>query len=480
MGGAAAAGASGVLIRHSALYITAKLVPGLVGMAATALLTRLLSPAAYGRYGLALVVMTFGSAALFDWLGLAYLRLGGGRSDQARAVATTAAMFAALVALTGVAGGAAWACGAFTGPNAAAVGAGLVLMWCYAGFELAARFHVAQARPGRYLTMNLGRAALAAAGAAGAAWLTGSPVMAALGMAAGTLAGVALGGIPCRPGAIDWRLARQLLGFGLPLAASLALAGVATSGARSLVELLGSAEQLGWYTAGFLLVQNSLAVVAAGIASAGYSLVVRAVERGEMAAAERQLRANGTLLLVVLAPMAVGMALTAPELAALLVGAAYVPVVAALTPWLAAAGFFAGLRAHFLDHAFQLGKRPGLQLGVTAVAALVAVGLTALLVPRWGALGAAVAQAVAMAVSCGLAVAVGRLAWPMPYPLAQATRVGVACAAMALAVYVAPGNLAGEVLMGISFYGIVLGALWVWRRSSGGSTHNLAYADEST
>ena len=450
-----------MLIRHSALYITAKLLPGLVGMAATALLTRLLGPAAYGRYGLALVVMTFGSAALFDWLGLAYLRLGGGRADQGRAVATTLALFAMLVAATGVAWLAAWACGAFAGPNAAAVGAGLLLMWCYAGFELAARFHVARARPGRYLAMNLGRAALAAGGAAGGAWLTGSPVVAALGLAAGTVAGAGLGGLPCRLGMVDWRLARQLLGFGLPLAASLALAGVATSGARSLVELLGSAAQLGWYTAGFLLVQNSLAVVAAGIASAGYSLVVRAVERGDAAAAERQLRANGTLLLAVLAPMAVGMALTAHGLAALLVGAAYVPVVAALTPWLAAAGLFAGLRGHFLDHAFQLGKRPGLQLGVTAVAALLAVGLTVVLVPRWGALGAAVAQAVAMAVSCAHALAVGRRAWPMPFPLGAAARVAGACAAMALAVRAAPGGLAGEVIAGAACYGAALAALAV-------------------
>ncbi len=450
-----------MLIRHSAVYVAAKLVPGLVGMASTALLTRLLTPTSYGDYGLALVVMTFGSAAAFDWLGLAYLRLGGAhadeaRADEARAAATTLAVFAGLVALTALAAGIAWAAGCFAGPAAAAIGAGLVLMWCYAGFELAARFHVARSRPTRYLVMNLGRAILSAAAATAAAWWTRDPLAAALGLAVGTLGGAALGGWPCRAGTVDWRLARAMLGFGLPLAASLALAAVATSGARSLIEVLASAEQLGWYTAGFLVVQNTLAVVAAGIASAGYSLVVRAVERGDAVGAERQLRANGSLLLVVLSPMAVGMALTAPGLAALLVGAAYVPAVAALTPWLAAAGFFAGMRGQFLDHAFQLGKRPGLQLGVTATAAAVSVGLTLALVPHWGAWGAAVAQCVAMAASCAHALAIGRRAWPIPLPQAAALRVAAACATMAVAVRLAPGGLAGQVAAGAASYGLAL------------------------
>ena len=151
-----------MLIRHSALYVAGKLLPGLVGMAATALLTRLLSPDAYGQYGLALLVMTFGSAVAFDWLGLAYLRLGGARADQSRAVVTAAVLFAATVAVTGAGAAAVWAGGGLAGANGAAVGAGLVLMWCYAGFELAARFHVARSRPGRYLVMNFGRALLAA------------------------------------------------------------------------------------------------------------------------------------------------------------------------------------------------------------------------------------------------------------------------------------------------------------------------------
>ena len=50
-----------MLIRNSAIYMVAKLLPGLFGLATTAALTRLLDPHEYGLYGLALVVMTLGS-----------------------------------------------------------------------------------------------------------------------------------------------------------------------------------------------------------------------------------------------------------------------------------------------------------------------------------------------------------------------------------------------------------------------------------
>ncbi len=443
-----------MLIRHSAVYVAGKLVPGLMGLATTALLTRLLDPAAYGRYGLALVVAAFGSTLAFDWLGLALLRVGSSARAGPEVAGTAVALFAALAGLTAAAAAAAWAAG-LAGP---AAGAGVLLMWGTSWFELASRLQVARQRPGRFLLMNAGRAAAVLLGAGAVAWATRDPAWTACATAAGAVLGAALGG-----GKVTLRLdptaARQLLGFGLPLAASLALAAVAGSGIRALLEALDSAEALGLYTAAFLLVQNTLAVVAAGIASAGYPLAVRLLEAGDDAGARRQASANLALLLAVLAPMAAGMALTAPAIAAALVGPRYAPAVAALTPWLAGAGFFAGVRAHALDHAFQLGRRQGLQVGVTAVAAAVAMLLTLGLVPRWGPLGAAVAAFAAALVSCVHAAAAGRSAWAIPVPVGPALRVAAACAAMAACVRLAPGGLPAQVAAGALGYGLAAVAL---------------------
>ena len=298
-----------MLIRHSVLYAFGKLAPGLLGMVTTALLTRLLDPIAYGLYGLALVVMTFGSTVAFDWLGLTYLRVAQGAPD---AFGTVAALFATLLLVIAIGAGAAWAGGAFAGSAGAAVAAGLLLMVCYAAFELAARLPVTRFQPMRFLLMNGVRAVLSLLGAVGAAWISRDPAWTACGAAFGTATGVLFaGGRPTWP-RFDPALARTLLSFGLPLAASMALASLAGSGVRGLLETLGSAEALGLYTAAFLLVQNTLAVVAAGVASAGYPAAVRALVRGDAQGARQQVAANWSLLLAVLAPMALGMALTAP------------------------------------------------------------------------------------------------------------------------------------------------------------------------
>ena len=247
-----------------------------------------------------------------------------------------------------------------------------------------------------------------------------------------------------------------MLRFGAPLAISMAMAALANSGVRALLDALGSAEALGLYTAAFLLVQNSLSVAAAAIASAGYPRAVRALEAGNLAAAQRQVSDNIALLLTVLAPMAAGMALTAPGIAALLVGPPYQASVAALTPWLAATGFFAGLRAHGLDHAFQLGRRPALQVQVTALAAGFALGLSGVLIPVWGPLGAAIACALAAALSCAHAILAGRAAWGLKLPWATAMEVGAACAVMGAFVRLAPGGLAGQVAAGAISYAALL------------------------
>ena len=438
-----------MLIGHSAAYAAGKLIPGLLGMAATALLTRLLDPAEYGRYGLALVVTGLGSTLMFDWLGLAYLRLSAGT----RAVeSTVTAMFGLMATLVALTAGGVWLLGGFSGEAGPAIAAGLLLTCCASAFELAARHPVAEARPGRFLVMNCGRGVLTLAGAAGAAWLTRDAALTICGTAFGSIGGVLLAGqTPAWP-KLERASAHRLLRFGLPLAGGLGLASVANSGVRGLLDVLGSASALGVYTAAYLIVQNTLSVAAAGIASAGYPAAVRALERGDREGARRQMGANWSLLLAVLSPMALGMALTAPTLAATLAGPRFAPDIAALTPWLAAAGWFAALRAHGLDHVFHLANRPGRLAAVTGASALLALVVAFALIPSLGTLGAAIASLVAAGGSCALALAWGRDSFLVALPVDTVVRVACACAAMSAAVATAPDAFVPEVAAGVAGY----------------------------
>jgi O-antigen/teichoic acid export membrane protein len=455
-----------MLIRNSLLYMLARLLPGVFGMATTALLTRLLSVAGYGVYGLALVTMTFVSTMGFDWLGVSFLRFYDGKKEDNRTVATFLYIFVALLFLSAILTAIAWALGLFSGAEAPIYALGIALAWSYSWFELAARLETASLRPLRYLTMNLARAILILIGAVGAAWLTHDPVWTAVGTGIGMFGGAMMGrmrGQPLAPRYFDRALALKVLAFGIPLAASLTLSGVINSGTRALVQILGSNEALGLYTAGFILVQNTLMVMAGGIASASYPLAVRAVESGDAERARRQLLANGSLLLSVMAPACLGMALTADGAANTLVGRAFAPTVAQLMPWMAVGAFFACMRAHFLDHAFQLGRRPSLQVLVTAVAAIIAIGLSIFLIPRYGPVGGAIAVTIAMAVSCIHASLAGRLAYPVPLPLAFAARVLAACVFMGLLVSAVPGKgtlaFAAQVVVGVAAYGAAAFAL---------------------
>ncbi len=445
-----------MLIRHSAIYIVAKIVPGALGLATTALLTRLLAPADYGVYGVALLVMTFGANIAFDWLGLAYLRVAQNHvtnhADRPRATSTFARIFAALVAATALLALAAAAFGLITPAKAGIVTAGLLMAWAYSWFELLSCFQIAQLDPATYLRMNLGRAALTLLGAGAAAWITRDPVSTAYGTAAAMILATILRGLPPVRAAFDPALARLAIRFGLPLAASLVLTSLVGTGTRAMVEWLGSIEALGLYTAALVLVQNTLGVVAAGIAAAGFSLAVRAVNSGDAAAARRQLDANATLLLAILAPAALGMALTAPGIAVTLVGTRFVATVAELTPWMAAGALFAGLRAHYLDHAFQLGRRPAGQVWVTAGNVVVTTALALLLIPGQGPLGAAIAVAVGAATACLHALWAGRAAYPLPLPLAAAAKIAAACAAMTTSVLLVPPFLPAQIAAGALAY----------------------------
>src|SRR5690606_30955381 len=64
-----------MLIKHGAIYLLSRIVPGLVAFASLVVYTRLLSPDEYGVYVLVIATVTLVQAIGFSWLDLSLLRI---------------------------------------------------------------------------------------------------------------------------------------------------------------------------------------------------------------------------------------------------------------------------------------------------------------------------------------------------------------------------------------------------------------------
>jgi O-antigen/teichoic acid export membrane protein len=448
-----------MLIRHSMTYVAAKVLPGMLGMVTTAILTRILTPTEYGLYGLSLVIMGFGVNMGFDWLFMCLTRFYEAQRRDPKVIGTVMRIFSVNVLLSAALFLLFWQLNLLPGPETPSYAMGLVLMWSTGWFEFVACIEIVNLRPLVYFSMNSVRAVCVLVFAAAAAWLTRDPIWTGAGTALGVFVGSFLrrSSIPWRgPRSFDAGLAREMIAFGLPLAGAMIMGSMNYTGTRVMVEWLGSAAELGYYTAAFVLIQNTLVVVASGIASASYPLAVRAVETGDPEIARRQLLDNATLLLAVMAPASLGAALTAQGIAITLVGAQYADAVASLTPWMAAGSFFMSMRGNYLDYAFQLGRRPLLQFRVLSVCAVVSLVLAYWLIPRLGPEGAAIAVTVALAGACVHARIEGIASgFVLPLPIAAAGKILLACGVMSLGVLSIRGDTPTHFVLQIIVGGLV-------------------------
>ncbi len=475
-----------MMLRNGILYLVARLLPGILSIATASILTRLLTPAEYGVYGLTLIIMSFGSTIAFEWLGLSFMRFYEARQADQRTIPTFVMLFYAMVGLTALLTGLAALSTLLPVQDLPQFVLGICMAWSFACFELLSRFEVAGHRPKRYLLFSLVRAVMLMLFTLGAAWLTHNALATALGNMLGLIAAILPLGrrrLAPQPRLLDRALAAEVVRFGLPFALSMLMAGLFTSGVRALVAALTTQRELGLYTAAYALSQNVLLVMAGAIGYATYPLAVRAYERGDPAALGSQLEDNLALLLAIMVPASLGMALTAPELAAQLVGPAFGDGVRPLIPWMALTVLLGSVRGVYLDTAFQLGKRLSRQVTVSFVAAVLALLGTAALVPPLGLIGAPIASLVAMLVSCIHAWLIGRVPGRLPIPRRLLLQVAFAAAVMSVAVLAVPGghsySLAAKIAAGALGYaagGLAVDLLGLRGRAYAKLGYNISWA----
>lgn len=466
-----------MLWRHSASYLLARGLPGLLSLAAIAIYTRLLGADEYGRYALIIAGVGLGNKLLFEWLRLALLRFLPAFKDRRNVLqATIAAGFIGVVGATAILGGLAVLLVGDAATRALLL-AGIALLWVQALFDLELERVRSQLLPRRYGAMALGRAALSLAFGVAFVLLGYGPFGLVAGLCLGMLIALvrplAEYGRTIRLGDGDWSLMMQLSRYGGPLTVTMALSFVIASSDRFLIGwLLGDAE-VGRYAAGYDLATLTVGVLLTIVNLAGYPLVIRAFEDHGPEAARRELSSNLTALLAIGLPATTGFIILARPMADVLLGNQFhTDATTALIPLIAVASLFRDIKAYYLDLSFHLGRNTVGQMWITTVAAGLNILLNLWWIPVFGILGSAYATIVAYAVALVLSGLVGRRIFRLPWPNADALKVAFATSCMGLLVWQISGfaglaPLIANVLCGVLVYGFLLVVLDVagvrWR-----------------
>jgi O-antigen/teichoic acid export membrane protein len=420
-----------MLIRQTSTYMVAHGTSAALGFLSVILFTRLLTPAEYGFYVIALSIAGVVSALLFTWVRLSVLRFESeGEATDIRLTALAAYLVSVLtmpvvLAFTTLALGI-----AFDRALAA-----IVLAAALGLFELGQEILRARLDATAYMRATVVRAfsaiivsyALVQAGFGG------------LGLVAGVVAGYVAAALIFSPAV--WRGPRKpfdratfniMLGFGIPMAMSGGVFALHAALDRLLVAWLLGDAAAGIYGAAADLVRQIILFPALSVASAVVPLAIRSLAEEGVAAADEHLTRSGELLLAVVMPAVVGLAIVAPHFAALILGPEFRDTAAVLIPILVFAWLFQTISQQFVQVSFHLAKKPSLMVTHGTVILVVNVIAMALLVRPFGLKGAAWSLVIAEFAGVVAGYMLSQRAHPLPLCWRPVLKVAAAVLVMAV------------------------------------------------
>jgi O-antigen/teichoic acid export membrane protein len=454
-------------------YLPMYVAQALVGFGAVIVFTRILSPADYGRYMMAIAAAALIGTLVFTWLDAAIARYHARAKARGlvpghlfTAFQTYAAL--SLLAITGVA--VLVATLPVSSEIKTLIGFCSVYAITRAGVTLCLEVRRAAAQAVRFAMLETLSTLLGFSLAIALVLLTDlGPAAPFLGMA---LAGAAVLLIDA-PVLLSQsqrdrgHKTRQLafFAFGAPVAVSLIFEGLITTGDRFIIAALMNEAATGAYAASYAIADRSISIVFLWLGSAIAPLLVIALESEGRVAAQDTARKSAALMGLIGFPAATGLALIAEPAAQLLIGAELQSDAAQIIPFIALSGLMNGVMTFYFHEAFTLGRQPRTMAFVMAGSAILNLTLNIILIPVFGLIGAALATVIAYGVALTICVVVGRQVFPLPIPAMDWTKAALACTIMAVSIITLPElqtaliRLPLEIIVGAGAYGITALAL---------------------
>ena len=422
-----------MLVRHTSQYMVSSAITAVLGFLSAAVFTRLLTPGDYGIYIVGFSMAGFISATAFTWVRYSVMRFEAeGGAVDVRMTSLMAYIFSAATAplmlvAVHVIFHVPWERAGF----AVVVALGLSL------FDLGQEILRSRLQVRAFMIGSVLRSAVAFGACVGIAELGGGGLgqLGGAGLAyfvSAAISGRAIWRGPRAP--IDWSKLKLFLWLG----ASVTLAGFLVTFQASLDRLFiawrfGDTDA-GLYGAAADVVKQIILIPAGSVAAAAFPLTVRAFARGDAAETRRQLERTGELLFAVIAPAAVGLALTAPYLVSFLLGPAFRGTAATIMPILAFAWLFQSISQSYIHVSFHLAMRQDLSIphGVATLAVNAALlwPMTSIFGPNGAAWSLLVSEILGAAAGYALTWKAHRL----PTVFEPGRRIVIASASMALCV----------------------------------------------
>lgn len=458
-----------MFLRHLAGYLPAHLVKALVAFAGVYIFTRLLDPADFGRYTLALSATAFGGHVVFSWIEAALARRYAAaevKGEVSIELATAYWNFAVIAAAVLVLSAGVFAFAPMSGDIQMIVAIGLGKFLADSLLHIGLIVHRAARDVPRFVALDVTRNLVGfAVGVAAVVWTGLEGAGPLLGLLVGCLVALVFD-LPymlpqARRGHYDPERAKAALSFGTAAAIGIALEQILSVADRFLIAyFLGEAET-GVYAAGYSLGNRFLDMMFIWVGLAAAPLTVAALEHGGLERMREIARHYASTLIVLALPGAVGLAMVAEPLAAVMVGEDYRERATPIIPWIAAAAALSGFMTYYLREAFTLTQRTGLFALALSVPAILNVLLNLWWIPAYGLMGAVASTVVAYMAGVLVVWVGGRRLIALPMPWGTLGKACFACAVMAVAVWLTPswGGAFGALMLKAGVGAIVYAGL---------------------
>ena len=434
-----------MLGRSALAYIPVNLASVIYSFGGLAVLTRLLEPAEYGRYAIALVTMLAVHMGLFTWLEAAMARYQA-RAEKDGDVNSHVKTIYSYAFVTAIAGWAAAMLTLYVLPIDTALKTVIIFAitsTCFQFFlNLGNEAHKAAHRIVRYSASYSSHLLLSFV--IGIVLILTTPLR-----EVGPIVGIMVASIllllidlpfmikQMRGGQRQPLKARKYFKYGMPISVSLLLTYTLASGDMYIITALMGNAAAGEYSASYNFANRSLDILFVWLGMAATPMAVTALEKEGLETSKEIMRNYGALLLFIALPAATGMALVASDVGFIL-GEGVRDGAVKIMPLIAFAGVFNGLISYYANRAFMLSGKTTMFVWAMVPPVILNIGLNFLLIPLYGLMGAVYATVAAYALGLLIAMIIGRRYYPLPVPVRAFFEVSFACILMAGAVMSLP------------------------------------------